>query len=61
MPAQITRPSRLSISIDGIIKVSHDKFKFTQYVSMNPALQRIIKGKSNTRREMTDTVEKARK
>jgi hypothetical protein len=60
MPAQITRPSRLSISIDGIIKVSHDKFKFTQYVSMNPALQRIIKGKLQ-HKEGIYVLEKARK
>jgi hypothetical protein len=29
----------------GETKVFHDKAKFTQYLSMNPALQRIIKGK----------------
>ena len=38
-------PSKLSITIDGETKVFHDKTKFTQYLSMNPALQRIIKGK----------------
>jgi hypothetical protein len=38
-------PTKLSITIDGIIKVFHDKTKFTQYLSMNPALQRIIIGK----------------
>jgi hypothetical protein len=58
---RILYPAKLSITINGKTKVFHDKAKFTQYVSMNPALQRIIKGKSNTRREMTDTVEKARK
>jgi hypothetical protein len=38
-------PAKLSIVIDGETKVFHDKTKFTQYLSMNPALQRIIKGK----------------
>ena len=37
--------AKLSITIDGETKVFHDKTKFTQYVSMNPALQRIIMGK----------------
>ena len=40
MPAQATIPS--SITIDGETKVFHDKTKFTQYLSTNPALQRII-------------------
>ena len=35
-------PAKLSITIDGETKVFHDKNKFTQYLSMNPALQRII-------------------
>jgi hypothetical protein len=38
-------PANLSITIDGKTKVFHDENKFTQYLSMNPALQRIIKGK----------------
>jgi hypothetical protein len=38
-------PAKLSIIIDGETKVFHDKTKFTQYLSKNPALQRIIKGK----------------
>jgi hypothetical protein len=37
--------AKLSITIDGETKVFHDKTKFTPYLSMNPALQRIIKGK----------------
>jgi hypothetical protein len=37
--------AKLSITIDGETKVFHDKTKFTQYLSTNPALQRIIKGK----------------
>jgi hypothetical protein len=38
-------PAKLSIIIDGETKVFHDKTKFIQYLSTNPALQRIIKGK----------------
>jgi hypothetical protein len=38
-------PAKLSVTIDGEAKVFHDKTKFRQYLSMNPALQRMIKGK----------------
>jgi hypothetical protein len=38
-------PEKLLITIDGDTKVFHDKTKFTQYLSTNSALQRIIKGK----------------
>jgi hypothetical protein len=38
-------PAKLSITIDGETKVFHDKNKFTQNLSMNPALQKITKGK----------------
>jgi hypothetical protein len=38
-------PVKLSITIDGETKVFHDKTKFTQYLSTNLTLQRIIKGK----------------
>jgi hypothetical protein len=37
-------PTKLSNIIDGETKVFHDKSKFTQYLSTNQALQRIIKG-----------------
>jgi hypothetical protein len=37
--------AKLSITIDRETKVFHDKTKFTQYLSTNPALQRIIKEK----------------
>jgi hypothetical protein len=49
-------PAKLSITIDGETKLFHDKTKFTHYLSMNPALQRIItekKKKNNTRMETT--------
>jgi hypothetical protein len=37
-------PTNLSITIDRENKIFHDKTKFTQYLSRNPALQRIIDG-----------------
>jgi hypothetical protein len=52
--------AKLSITIDGDTKVLHDKNKFTQYLSMNPALQRIIKGK-HQHKDGNYTLEKARK
>jgi hypothetical protein len=42
---RVLYPAKLSITIDGETKVFHDKTKFTQYLSMNPALQRIKKRK----------------
>jgi hypothetical protein len=38
-------PAKLSITIDRENNIFHDKTKFTQYLSTNPALQRIIDGK----------------
>ena len=38
-------PAKFSIAIEGETKVFHDKTKLTHYLSRNPALQRIIKGK----------------
>jgi hypothetical protein len=52
-------PAKLSIIIDGETKVFHDKNKFTQYLSTNPALQRIIKGK-HQEKDGNYTLEKAR-
>jgi hypothetical protein len=43
--ARLQYPAKLSIIIDGETKVFYDKNKFTQYLSTNPPLQRIIKGK----------------
>ena len=53
-------PAKLSITIDGETKVFHDKTKFTQYLSMNPALQRIIMGKHQYK-DGNFALEKARK
>jgi hypothetical protein len=53
-------PAKLVITIDGETKVLHDKTKFIQYLSTNPALQRIIDGKCQYK-EGNCTLEKARK
>jgi hypothetical protein len=53
-------PAKLSITIDRETKVFHDKTKFTQYLSMSPALQRIIKGKHH-HKDGNYILEKARK
>jgi hypothetical protein len=60
MPARLLYPLKLSITIDGETKVFHDKTKFIQYISTNPTLQRIIKGKLQ-QKERNDALEKARK
>jgi hypothetical protein len=39
---RLVYPAKLLITIDGETKVFHDKTKFTNYLSTNPALQRII-------------------
>jgi hypothetical protein len=53
-------PVKLSITIDGETEIFHDKTKFTQYLSTNPFLQRIIKGKCK-HKERDKAQEKARK
>jgi hypothetical protein len=58
--SRLLYPAKLSITIDGESKVFHDKTKFTQYLSMNPALQRIIKGKLQ-HKDRSYALEKARK
>ena len=52
--------TKLSITIDGEAKEFQDKAEFTQYLSTNPALQRIIKGKHQHNYE-NYTLEKPRK
>jgi hypothetical protein len=44
-------PAKLSITINGETKVFHDKAKFTHCLPTNPALQRIITEKKQTRTE----------
>jgi hypothetical protein len=53
-------PAKLSITTDGETNVFQGKTKFTQYLSMNPALQRIIKGK-HKHKDRKYTLEKTRK
>jgi hypothetical protein len=53
-------PAKLSITIDGETKIFHDKIKFIQYLSTNPALQRIIDRKHQYKKG-NYTLEKARK
>jgi hypothetical protein len=43
--ARLLYAAKLSITIDGETKIFHDKTKFTQYLSTDPFLQRIRKGK----------------
>jgi len=52
--------AKLSINIDGETKIFHDKTKFTQYLSTNPVLLRIINGKLQ-HKERNYTLEKAKK
>jgi hypothetical protein len=57
---RLLHPEKLSITIYGETKIFHDTTKFTQYLSTNPALQRIIDGKLQ-HKERNYTLEKARK
>jgi hypothetical protein len=57
---RILYPANLSITIDGETKVFHDKTKFTQYLSTNPAFQMILKGK-HQHKDGNYSLEKARK
>jgi hypothetical protein len=46
-------PAKLSITIDRENKIFRNKTTFTQYLSTNPALPRIIDGKHQQRSETT--------
>jgi hypothetical protein len=54
-------PAKLPVTKDGETKVFHDKTKFTQYLSMNLALQRIITERKKTIQGQNYALEKARK
>jgi hypothetical protein len=56
---RLVYPAQLSITIDEETKIFHDKMKFTQYLSRNPALQSIINGKCQ-HKVGNYTLEKAR-
>ena len=60
MPARLLYPTKLSITIDGETKIFQDKAKFKQYLSTNPALQRIVDGKCQ-HKEGNYMLENARK
>jgi hypothetical protein len=45
--------AKISITKDGETKVFHEKTKFTYYLSTNPALQKIITERKNTKMETT--------
>jgi hypothetical protein len=49
--------AKLSITICGETKVFHDKTKFTHYLSMNPAHQRIITEKQNKTKQNNKRME----
>jgi hypothetical protein len=51
--------AKLSIIMDGKTKICHEKIKFEQYISTNPALQRTLEGKLQ-QKESIYTKEKAR-
>jgi hypothetical protein len=53
-------PAKLSIAFDGETKEFHEKAKFTQHLSMNPALQRIRKRK-HQQKDRNYALEKSRK
>jgi hypothetical protein len=53
-------PAKLSNKVDGETKIFHDKIKFTQYLSTNPALQR-KKKKKLQHKDGNYTLGKARK
>ena len=38
-------PAKLSIIIDGENKIFHEKTRFKQYISTNPAIQKVLEGK----------------
>jgi hypothetical protein len=44
-------PANVSITIDGLTKVFHDKTKFTQYLSTNPNPSKDNKGKTPTQEQ----------
>jgi hypothetical protein len=48
---RILYPAKLSLKIDGAIKVFHDKQKLKQYVTSKPPLQKILQGILHTESE----------
>jgi hypothetical protein len=48
---KILYPAKLSLKIDGAIKVFHDKQKLKQYMTSKPPLQKILQGILHTENE----------
>ena len=57
--SRLLYPAKLSINIDGKTKIFQDKTIFKQYLSTNPAQQRILEGKLQ-HKEGTCTKERTR-
>jgi vacuolar-type H+-ATPase catalytic subunit A/Vma1 len=55
---RIFYPAKLSLKIDGAIKVFHDKQKRKQYVTRKPPLQKILQGILHTESETQHTHER---
>ena len=51
--SRLLYPAKLSISIDGENKIFHDKTRFKQYLSTNPALQKVLEGKFHRQQSLT--------
>jgi hypothetical protein len=56
---RILYPAKLSLKIDGAIKVFHDKQKLKQYVTTKPPLQKILHGILYTENENKQNHERA--
>ena len=47
-------PAKLSFNINGENKIFQDKNKFKQFIATNPALQKVIEGKSQPKESNID-------
>jgi hypothetical protein len=57
---RILYPAKLSLKIDGAIKVFHDKQKQNQYMTTKPPLQKILQGILHTENESKQNHEEDR-
>ena len=53
---RILYPAKLSFTINGENKIFQDKNKFKQFVATNPALQKVIEGKSQHKESNIDNI-----
>jgi hypothetical protein len=56
---RILYPAKLSLKLDGAIKVFHDKEKLKQYMTTKPPLQKILQGILHTESESKINNERA--